>query len=142
MIVGDFAEQAGVLMLPLVLVGGLLAVVVSGLATLVPPQSALTRLGHAGLAVVLAAASAWLVLYASGEDTYYGGGVSRWEHAGRGDGTWPVALAIIIGAPTSLWLAASAQDPGRRLLRMGAAPAAVLSCALLLVGWLVLTWGH
>jgi hypothetical protein len=142
LILADFAEQAGIVVLPLLLVAGLLALVVSGLVAFVPPENLVTRLGHAGLAVILAVASAWLALYASGEDTYYSGGVSRWEHAGRGEGTWPVGLAMIIGALTILGLAASALDPRRRWLRLGAAPAAVLSCGVLLFGWLLLTWGH
>ena len=135
-------DYAVFLMLPVILGAGAVAVLVSGIVTVAKPENAFTRLAHAGLACVLAADAALLVLYAAGPDSYYGGGVSRWEHAGRFVGSGPVAASIVVGAVTSLLLAASAWAPDRLLLRLLVSPAAAVSCVLLLLVWFWLTGGH
>jgi hypothetical protein len=87
--------------------------------------------------------SAWLIAYAGGADTYYEPDqVSRWEHAQRFIGIWPVVLAVTGAAVTSLALLVSALSGTRRDLRLLAAPGAALSCFLLIFGWFALTAGH
>lgn len=140
--IAEFVDYAVFLMLPVVLAGGAVAVLMTGLATVTKPGNTFTRLAHAGLALVLVADAALLVLYAAGPDSYYGGGVSRWEHAGRFVGYGPVAASISVGAVSGLLLVASAWAPDRHLLRQLVSPAAAVSCLLLLLAWFWLTGGH
>jgi hypothetical protein len=100
------------------------------------------RRSHAVLAVVLGVSAVWLAVYAAGEDTYYGGGVSRWEHADRGGSTSSVAAAIVLAGLTSLGLAASAVARSGRLMQVLLASATAVSCFLLLFAWVLLTGGH
>lgn len=140
--IAEVVDYAVFLMLPVVLAAGAVAVLVSGMATVTKPGNAFTRLAHAGLAFVLAADATLLVLYAAGPDSYYGDGVSRWEHAGRFVGSGPVAASIAVAAVTSLLLVASARAPDRQLLRLLVSPAAAVSCVLLFLAWFWLTGGH
>lgn len=96
MLIAEFVEAAVFLMLPVVLIAGLVALLLSGLVT-VRPASPVARAAHAALALVLATDSILLVAYASGEDTYYRGGVSRWEHADRFAGSLPSARRSALG---------------------------------------------
>ena len=138
----DFAEQAGIVILRLLLVAGVVGLVLSLLAPLVSLQNPVTRLGHGILALLLVIAAAWVVLYAMGPDAYSSSGYSRWEHASRGGSTLPILVAIGAAAATSVGLGASAVAPGGVRLRVMTALAAALSCFLLLLAWLFLTWGH
>jgi disulfide bond formation protein DsbB len=142
LILADFAEYAAALVVPLLLVGATLAIVVAGLATVFQPRSRFLRVAYASLGVLLAISSAWLVLYATGADTYYHSDVSRWDHAQRFMGTWPVSLAIVCALATSIVLFASAASRARGALNLMAAPAAALACFLLIFGWFALTAGH
>lgn len=94
-----------------------------------------------GLAIILAAALARLVLYAGAEDAYYLTGVSRWEHAGRWGKTPIVVAAMAITGATVIGLLMSTFSPGARLRRL-TLPAAALSCVMLLTAWFFLTAGH
>jgi Ni/Fe-hydrogenase subunit HybB-like protein len=140
---GDFAEYAGALILPLLLIGATLAIVVAGLAAVFHARSRFLRVAYTSLGALLAVSSAWLVLYATGADTYYEPThVSRWDHAQRFMGTWPVWLAVTGAVATSIVLFASAFARRRRAVNLVAAPAAALSCFLLILGWFALTAGH
>jgi hypothetical protein len=141
-LLADFAERASVVMLPLLLGAGLALVIVAGVAAVRPSESQSVRRTHPVLAVVLGVSSIWLAVYAAGEDTYHGGGVSRWEHAGRGGGTFPVGAAIVVAGITSLGLAASAVARSGRLMQVLVASATAVSCFLLLFAWVLLTAGH
>jgi disulfide bond formation protein DsbB len=139
----DFAEYAAALIVPLLLIGATVAIVVAGLATVFQARNRFVRVAYAGLGVLLAVSSAWLVLYATGADTYYDPAhVSRWDHAQRFMGTWPVSLAVIGAVATSIVLFASACSRVRDAVTLVAAPAAALSCFLLIFGWFALTAGH
>jgi ammonia channel protein AmtB len=140
--VADVTEYAGIVMVPLLLAAGVFAVIVSGVAALAGPDDRRMRFSHWLLAVVLGAFVIWLAFYAAGEDTYYGGGVSRWEHADRFVGSTRVAAAIAFGALTSMLLAASALVPERQSLRLLVAPTAAISCFFLFLAWFWLTGGH
>ena len=67
----EFAEYAGALVLPLLLVGAGVSVVVTGLVTVLPGRSRFVRLSFTCLGTLLLVSSGWLVLYATGRDTYY-----------------------------------------------------------------------
>jgi hypothetical protein len=139
----DFAEYAGALMVPLLLIGATLAIVVAGLATVFQARSRLLRFAYASLGALLAVSSAWLVLYATGADTYYEPThVSRWDHAQRFMGTFPVSLAVIGAVATSIVLFASAFSRAHGAVNLVVAPAAALSCFLVIFGWFALTAGH
>ena len=139
----EFAEYAAALIVPLLLIGATLAIVVAGLATVFQARSRFLRVAYASLGVLLAVSSAWLVLYATGADTYYGPThVSRWDHAQRFMGTWPVSLAVVGAVATSVVLFATAFSRTRGAANLLAAPAAALSCFLLIFGWFALTAGH
>ena len=140
---GDSALYAGALILPLLLIGATLAIVVAVLATVFQARSRFLRVAYASLGVLLVVSSAWLVLYATGADTYYEPThVSRWDHAQRFMGTWPVSLAVIGALATSIVLFANAFSRARGVVKLVAAPAAALSCFLLIFGWFALTAGH
>jgi hypothetical protein len=126
----------------MLLIGGVVAVLLTGIAPTVSSGSRFVSVAFAGLAVLLALSCGWLVLYAAGPDTYYVEGVSRWEHAERFLGTAPVVVAVIAAMATSVGLIAASISPARPVLRFVVAPAAALSCGLLLVGWFALTAGH
>lgn len=95
-----------------------------------------------GVALVLAVDALLLIPYARGEDTYYGGGVTRWEHASRGGSTLLISLAIAGALVSSLCLVGSARAPDRQRFRPLVSLAAAGSCFLLIFAWLVLTAGH
>ena len=140
-LVADFAETVLFLMIPVVLIVGVIALIVSGMAV-TPQASPFVRLVQAGIALVLAVDSLLLIPYARGEDTYYGGGVTRWEHASRSGSTLPIPLAIAGALVVSLCLVGSALAPNRQRFRPLVGLAAAASCFLLIFAWLVLTVGH
>ena len=142
MMLGDFAGYAAALMLLLLLIGATL-IVIAGVATLSQGRSRFLRVAYASLGVLLVVSSAWLVLYATGADTYYEPThVSRWDHAQRFMGTWLVSLAVIGALATSILLFASAFSRMRGAVRLVAVLAGALSCFLLIFGWFALTAGH
>lgn len=97
---------------------------------------------YAVTALVLGAGLAWLVLYASGNDGYYGySDVSRWEHAGRGGAATLVAVIFAFVGATIIGLLLAAPSWGARLRRF-VVPAAAVSPLLLLAGMLFLSVGH
>ena len=137
----DFAEYAGALVLPLLLLGVLASILLTGLATL--PSHRVLKLVYGALGLVLALSAVWLVLYAAGPDTYYGPHeVTRWEHADRWGKTPLVVVAVISAAISSVLLLATAAGRVRESLRFLAGPAAAASGGLLVVGWFFLTTGH
>jgi hypothetical protein len=139
----ELVDYAAVLIVPSLLLGIVAGLVLTGLAASVPNRSRIVRAGCLVLGTLLAAGSAWVVLYAAGPDSYYEPmHYSRWEHAGRFLGTSPVVFAVIGGFAASFLLFASARGPTRRVLRLAAGPAASLACLLLLLGWFALTAGH
>jgi hypothetical protein len=138
----ELVEYAGVVVIPMLLLGALGAVIVTGLGAALPDRSRLVRIGFVVLAVLLAASAAWLVLYAAGPDSYYAAGYSRWEHAERFMGTTPVVIAVVAAVITSAWLLTIAFADRRASLRLLAPPAAAISCLLLVFGWFALTAGH
>lgn len=80
--------------------------------------------------------------YAAGNDSYYGGGVSRWDHAAQSGGTG--LLIVLFAIPSVIALAVLATG----LLRRRHPPAWVLASGIvlyslpLLYAWLGLTLGH
>jgi hypothetical protein len=142
-VLAEFADQAGVLLVPLLLLGTIVAVVMTGVAAVLSTQGRAVGVVYVALGILLATSSVWLVLYAAGPDSYYEPShYSRWEHAGRFLGASPVVIGVIGAVATSILLIASAFSPARRVLRLAAAPAAALSCFLLVLGWFALTAGH
>jgi hypothetical protein len=139
--VAVLADIAVFLMLPVVLIAGVLALLVSGM-TVTPHPGPFVRLVQAGVAVVLAVDSLLLIAYAGGEDTYYGGGVTRWEHASRGGSTLIISIATAGALAASVCLVGNALAPNRQRFRPLASLAAAASCFLLIFAWLVLTAGH
>ena len=142
MLIADLTENAGIVMIPLLLACGLFAFILAAAATITGSEDRRVRSGHWLLAIVLGVSVIWLAFYAAGEDTYYGGGVSRWEHADRFMGTFPVSFAVGFGALTAAALVLSALSPERRALRLLVGPGAALSCVALLLAWFALTAGH
>ena len=96
---------------------------------------------RAGLAVLLVTGLAWLVDYAGSDDGYYGGGVSRWEHADKWGKTPIVVAAMAITGATAVGLLISTFSPASPLRRV-VFPATALSCFMLVVAWFFLTAGH
>ena len=141
--VAELAEAAIFLMLPVVLIAGVVALLVSGM-TVTPHPSPFVRRLQVGVALVLAVDALLLIPYARGEDTYYGGGVTRWEHASRGGSTLLISMAIAGALVASLCLVGSARapDPDWQRFRPLVSLAAAASCFLLIFAWLVLTAGH
>jgi hypothetical protein len=136
----DYGE--GLIVLAL-LFGAAAAAVTTGLAAVLDAKSRIVRAMFIALGSLLGFASAWLVLYAHGADSYYGSDyTSRWEHADRFMGTTPIVIAVIGGIATAVCLFAAASSPTRRVIRLLAGPAAVLACFMLLFGWFALTAGH
>ena len=100
------------------------------------------RYGTLGLSLLLAAGLAWVMLYAGGEDTYYGSrDVSRWEHAERWGKTPVVVAAMAISGATVIGLLISTFSPAARLRRV-VLPATALSGVMLVTAWFFLTAGH
>jgi hypothetical protein len=129
------------LMIPVLLVGGILALVISGLSA-TPTASLVVRTAGAGLALVLAVYPLLLIPYARGGDSYYLGGVTRWEHASRGGSTLPIEAAITGAWLTSVALGWIALTRDRPRIRPLVSLAAAASCFLLVLAWLMLTVGH
>lgn len=81
-------------------------------------------------------------LYAAGNDDYYGGGVTRWEHATRDGGA--ALLVALFAVPTMIALAlvfvgfVRTQALSERLL----IPAFAVYGLTLAFVWAVLTLGH
>lgn len=97
---------------------------------------------YAMTALVLGAGLAWVVVYAFGQDGYYGNGdVSRWEHASRGGGATIVLVLLALVGATVVGLLFAGLTPGARL-RPLVVPAAALSPLLLLAAMLFLSIGH
>ncbi len=93
-------------------------------------------------ALVLGAGLAGLVLFASGNDGYYGNSdVSRWEHASKGGAATIVVVTLAIVAATIIGLLLAALPRGARL-RPFVWPAAAVAPLLLLVAMLFLSVGH
>lgn len=139
----QLVESTGIVIVPALLFGAVAAIVATGLAAVLSETNRLVRAVFIGLGTLLAVGAGWLILYAAGPDSYYEPGhYSRWEHAGRFLGTTPIVLAVVGAMATSVLLYASAFSPARRVLRLAAAPAAALSCVLLVFGWFDLTAGH
>lgn len=134
------ADVAGPVLVAL-LVGGLAAL---GLSLRVAP-AALDRYAwlYAALAVIVAAGLGWLVLYATGEDTYYTpGDVSRWDHTTRSGSSLVVVAAIAIALASIIALVLCACSASRVLLRRIVMPATALACVTLVVASVALTIGH
>jgi hypothetical protein len=141
-VLAEFVEWALFLMIPALLVGGVLALVVSAMSNMTAARDAFIRVVGAGLALMLAVDSLLLIPYARGEDTYYGGGVTRWEHADRGGSTFLIGAAIVgawLTGGALGWIALTRDRPRIRPL-VGLAAAA--SCLLLVIAWFMLTGGH
>ena len=140
--VADFAEYAGALFSPLLLIGAIVAIVLTGLASTLRADSRFVRIGFIAVGALLAASSIWLVLYARGPDDYGGQTVSRWEYAQSYVGTWPVVVAVAGGIATSLGLIATAYVSSWARWRPVASLFAVIACPFLVFGWFSLTAGH
>ena len=91
---------------------------------------------------VMLAGLAGLVIDAAADDTYYGDGTSRWEHAGR-LGSQPLVVgAGVVAAQATLWVFT------RALPRSSPAPGPVLFVAVLvyafswLIAWTFMGIGH
>jgi len=97
-----------------------------------------TRL--AGL--VMVAGVAGLGLYARGDDDYYGGGVSRWEHATRAGSPWLLVGLFVILLATSLTFLVLGFIRVRRRPEPLLVPALGLYVLSLLVAWTALSVGH
>ena len=91
--------------------------------------------------LMLAAGLMWLLAYAAGDDSYYGGGVSRWDHAGRGGGQPLVVAAIVSLAVTLIAALLAALSSSARFRRL-VLPLTAFSWVMLAVAWFVLTGGH
>jgi H+/Cl- antiporter ClcA len=142
-VAADAAQYAGALFVPLLLVGALLALVLTGLAPTLDHGSRLVRLAFVATGAMLLLSSAWLVVYATGPDTYYGPTeVSRWEHAQRFTGAWPIVAAVALAVAVGLGLIATAGWPKWANWRPVVSLLSGISCLFLLYGWFALTAGH
>lgn len=83
-----------------------------------------------------------LGFYAAGNDDYYGGGVTRWEHATRGGGQ--ALLVVLFAVPTTIALAlvVSGFVRTRPLSELVLIPAFAVYGLILAFVWAVLTVGH
>lgn len=92
------------------------------------------------LSALLAASLVLMVPFARQDDSYYGSGVTRWEHATRGSGAGEltVILAIAAGAAVLTWIAAASRGRWSR----GAPLAGLVSFLALSVAWFILGTGH
>jgi hypothetical protein len=94
-------------------------------------------------AVALAGGIVWIGVYAAGDDDYYGGGVSRWEHATRGGGTGAVVAPILAANAITVGFFLYGLS-GRQ--RRWATPLAFVAAAVYVVclgfAWVLLTSGH
>ena len=141
--VDQLVEYAQGVMVLALLFGAVAAAVATGLAAVLPPQSRIVRALFIALGSLLAVAAALLVVYAAGPDSYYQADyTSRWEHAQRFMGTTPVVIAVAGGIATAACLVVAALSPARRVVRLLAGLAAILSCFMLVFGWFALTAGH
>ena len=94
-------------------------------------------------AIVQALGIVWIGVYAAGQDDYYQGGVTRWEHATRGGGTAAVLAPLLVAAAITVAMFVYGLS-GRR--RPWATPLAFVAGALYVVclgfAWILLTSGH
>ena len=101
------------------------------------------RIASAAGAVLIGAAIAWLLAYATGPDDYYlGGDVSRWEHAGSSGAHVVFVACVVVAAAAALALGARSLhlllgrfDPGIVLPTLAAG-------AALVVGLFAVSLGH
>jgi hypothetical protein len=98
------------------------------------------RAGRRGVPVLTAIAGlggAYLVAYAGELDGYYGGGMTRWDHAAR-FGSRPIVYAALGTVLTALVLAALR----RPALRPAVLAVAGLACGLVLAAMIAISIGH
>jgi hypothetical protein len=96
---------------------------------------------YVGIGAAMLAGVVGLVVYAARDDPYYGGGVSRWEHAEGAQGlvlaAFGVASVLALGV-VALGVAGRRVTPAP-LLVFGALPAYL---AALVFAWFFLSVGH
>lgn len=130
------------MVLIVLLLGGLAALGLSIPAA----RGALDRHGSpfALLAVVIAAGLGWLVLYASGDDSYFAPDhVSRWEYVTRnGSPAVAVVVSVVLALASIVALAAAARSRRHARLRRLVLPAAALASFAIVVAAVALTVGH
>jgi hypothetical protein len=94
-------------------------------------------------AIVQAVGIVWVGFYAAGNDDYYQGGVTRWEHATRGGSTHDVAAPLLAATAIAVGFFLYGLS-GRR--RQWATPLAFVAGAVYVVclgfAWVLLTSGH
>ena len=90
----------------------------------------------------MAALVALLGFYAAGEDSYYGDGTTRWEHATKSGGTAFLLTLFAILAASSLVMILLGLSRNRGRLELVAIPAIALYLPLLLFVYAVLSLGH
>jgi hypothetical protein len=97
---------------------------------------------YTAVGIAMAVMVAVLGFYAAGEDSYYGDGTTRWEHATRSGGTGFLVTLFAVLAASSLTVVVLgvARKGGRWNLL--AISAIALFLPLLLFAYLVLSLGH
>jgi hypothetical protein len=136
----ELAESLALLFLLLMLAGAVFGLLLTGLLTRIPPEDRLGQVVLVVLAAVLAFGAGWIVLYATGPDSY--SGLSRWEHAAHWGKTSVIHLALGLAGTTSIVLLLSAFVPRLARFRELATLTASFSCLLLLASSYFLTGGH
>jgi len=96
------------------------------------------------LGLLLVAGVAWLGLYASGEDTYYMTGVSRWEHSSRwGAGAAALVVAgFVVASAAALGCLARGLFPRRLAFALPVLPTVAAYLVAIVTAWYPLTGGH
>jgi protein-S-isoprenylcysteine O-methyltransferase Ste14 len=93
-------------------------------------------------ALVMAAGVAALIVYAAGDDAYFGDGTSRWEHATSSNGAVVVVVALVVASALAVGFLAR----GLVSTRIRLTPPLLLAVPLYLVSlafaWLFLSIGH
>jgi protein-S-isoprenylcysteine O-methyltransferase Ste14 len=97
---------------------------------------------YVATALVMAAGVAALIVYAAGDDAYYGDGTSRWEHATSSDGAVIVVVALVVASALAVGFLAR----GLVSTRIRLTPPLLLAVPLYLVSlafaWFFLSIGH
>jgi hypothetical protein len=102
----------------------------------------IANMRYVPLGIGMTALAAALGFYAAGEDSYYGDGTTRWEHAtGDGNTGFLVALFAVLAA-SSLVVLLLGLSSKRGRWELVAIPAIALFLPVLLFTYAVLSFGH
>jgi hypothetical protein len=97
---------------------------------------------YVAVGIAMATMVAALAIYAAGDDSYYGDGTTRWEHATRAGSTVFLVTLFASLAASSLVVVLLGLSRKRGRWELVAIPAIALFLPLLLFTYAVLSLGH